>query len=483
MYQKKTASWVKHLDFILGDILWLQLAFFSGYVLRFHDYNLYSDPYFLNSALMLTAGHLFIALLFRDNYKNILKRGYLIELKSVVAQVSETYLTLLIYYYATKTGGIVSRKMILMSFIISIILMYVGHTIWKIILRKYYSLERYHTKQILLVVSNKEAEKMVSQINQKNVGDTSIIGIVLPNQKKYKINDTIQGIPVLFTTDTMIDEIQTMPVDEVLIYLPSHPDLAEQLIDDCTSMGITTHRRINVNTDRPTKKAVERSFGYTTITESVQIASLKDIMLKRLMDIIGALVGLAICAILTVIIGPIIFFSDPGPIFFSQIRVGMNGRQFKIYKFRSMYKDAEKRKQELMEQNEMDGFMFKMENDPRIIGSGKDGSKKGIGWFIRETSLDEFPQFWNVLIGQMSLVGTRPPTLDEWERYDKHHRARLAIKPGITGLWQVSGRSEITDFEEVVKLDMEYINNWSVIEDIKILARTVGVVLTRKGAK
>ena len=138
--------------------------------------------------------------------------------------------------------------------------------------------------------------------------------------------------------------------------------------------------------------------------------------------------------------------------------------------------DAEERKKELMAQNNIkDGMMFKMDNDPRII--------KGIGNFIRDFSLDEFPQFWNVLKGDMSLVGTRPPTEDEWEKYDLHHRARLAIKPGITGMWQISGRSDITDFEEVVRLDTEYIKNWDLGLDIKILLKTVLVVIGKDGAK
>ena len=165
----------------------------------------------------------------------------------------------------------------------------------------------------------------------------------------------------------------------------------------------------------------------------------------------------------------------------------MNGRRFKIFKFRTMYKDAEARKQALMDQNNIkDGMMFKMDFDPRIIGNRimPDGSKKtGIGQWLRNHSVDEFPQFFNVLAGQMSLVGTRPPTPDEWDKYKLHHRARLAIKPGITGLWQVSGRSEITDFEEVVKLDTEYITNWSMEMDLKIILKTVWVVLSGRGAK
>ena len=140
-----------------------------------------------------------------------------------------------------------------------------------------------------------------------------------------------------------------------------------------------------------------------------------------------------------------------------------------------------------MEQNKIeDGMMFKMDDDPRIIGSekkDKNGNPRGIGNFIRRTSLDEFPQFFNVLKGEMSLVGTRPPTLDEWEKYDLHHRVRMSIKPGITGLWQISGRSDITDFEEVVRLDREYIQNWSIWLDFKILFKTVGVVLRHEGAE
>lgn len=160
--------------------------------------------------------------------------------------------------------------------------------------------------------------------------------------------------------------------------------------------------------------------------------------------------------------------------------------RFKMYKFRSMYRDAEERKKELMEKNRIkDGMMFKLDFDERIIGNKimPNGEKKtGIGDFIRRTSLDEFPQFINVLKGDMSLVGTRPPTVDEWEKYELHHRARLSIKPGITGMWQTSGRSNITDFEEVVRLDTEYIKNWTPGLDIRILLKTVVSIVSRKGS-
>ena len=173
-------------------------------------------------------------------------------------------------------------------------------------------------------------------------------------------------------------------------------------------------------------------------------------------------------------------------IFFAQERIGRNGRKFKMYKFRSMYMDAEERKKELMAQNKIsDGLMFKMDFDPRIIGNKilPDGTRKtGIGQFIRKTSLDEFPQFINILLGDMSLVGTRPPTVDEWELYEPHHRARMSFRPGLTGMWQVSGRSNITDFEEVVKLDTQYISEWSLRLDVKILWQTVWSVFKSDGA-
>jgi lipopolysaccharide/colanic/teichoic acid biosynthesis glycosyltransferase len=192
------------------------------------------------------------------------------------------------------------------------------------------------------------------------------------------------------------------------------------------------------------------------------------------MDIVGSLIGLLITGILYLFIAPRIRRADPGPVFFSQTRIGKNGRPFQIYKFRSMYLDAEKRKKELMAENEMQGLMFKMEHDPRIL--------PGIGEKIRSRSLDEFPQFLNVLKGDMSLVGTRPPTLEEFRQYDAHHKMRLSFKPGITGLWQVSGRSTITDFEKIVALDNEYIKKWNLRLDIRILFKTVGVVISKQGA-
>jgi lipopolysaccharide/colanic/teichoic acid biosynthesis glycosyltransferase len=192
---------------------------------------------------------------------------------------------------------------------------------------------------------------------------------------------------------------------------------------------------------------------------------------KRLIDILGALLGLALTALLLLPIGIAIWLDSPGPLFYSQIRCGLNGKPFRIWKFRSMVVGADRQKH--LVKNQAQGHIFKNTNDPRITPLGR---------FLRRTSLDEFPQFWNVLKGEMSLVGTRPPTLDEVQKYERHHYQRLKVKPGITGEWQVTGRSRVSNFEEIVHLDLEYQRKWSILYDLILILKTIEVVLTRKGA-
>ncbi|WP_369426697.1 sugar transferase [Waterburya agarophytonicola] len=192
---------------------------------------------------------------------------------------------------------------------------------------------------------------------------------------------------------------------------------------------------------------------------------------KRILDILGAIIGLAITGIVAIPIAIAMWLDDRGNIFYSQTRCGLDGKLFKMWKFRSMIEDADRQKH--LVENQAKGYIFKNENDPRITK---------VGGFLRRTSLDEFPQFWNVLKGEMSLVGTRPPTTDEVSMYDKHHFKRLRVKPGITGEWQVRGRSQVLDFEAIVRMDLEYQKRWSVFYDINLILQTVAVVLARKGA-
>ena len=273
-----------------------------------------------------------------------------------------------------------------------------------------------------------------------------------------------------------MDYCLSASLDEVIISADRETEegLRDEM-ENIAAMGLTIHLQIPVLELKEAPQRMLSQFGKLhMITYANKVAPFGQLLLKRLMDIMGALAGTMILAVLTIVLTPIIKLDSPGPVFFAQKRVGRNGRIFKMYKFRSMYIDAEERKKELMAKNEMNGLMFKMEDDPRITKVGK---------FLRKTSLDEFPQFINILKGDMSLVGTRPPTLDEFEQYKTYHKKRLSFRPGLTGMWQVSGRSDITDFEEIVRLDVEYINNWSVALDIKILIKTVLAVFTESGAK
>jgi exopolysaccharide biosynthesis polyprenyl glycosylphosphotransferase len=285
----------------------------------------------------------------------------------------------------------------------------------------------------------------------------------------------IEGIPVIANKDNLFDVVTKSVVDEVFISLPRKIQInITETILKFENIGITVNLGISTFNLNINAKTIKNFGGFNVLSFSTKGFDKSYMILKRPIDIVGAIIGLGLTLIISIFIAPAILIESPGPLIFSQVRIGKNGRRFKIYKFRSMYADAEARKKELLSKNEMQGFMFKMENDPRITKVGR---------FIRKTSIDELPQFFNVLKGDMSLVGTRPPTEDEFLQYKGRHKRRLSLKPGITGLWQVSGRSEIVDFEDVVRLDREYIDHWSLLQDIKLLFKTVFVVVFRVGAK
>lgn len=209
----------------------------------------------------------------------------------------------------------------------------------------------------------------------------------------------------------------------------------------------------------------------TSLTPLMQVHPSVNSKTKRLIDILGALVGLAIMSLILPPIAIAIYLDNPGSIFYRQVRCGLNGRTFKIWKFRSMVADADRLKH--LVNNEAKGLIFKNQNDPRITRVGR---------FLRRTSLDEFPQFWNVLKGEMSLVGTRPPSVDEVGQYQQHHFQRLTVKPGMTGEWQVNGRSNVEDFERIVEMDIDYQKKWSLSYDLMLILRTIQVIFNKKGA-
>ncbi len=327
--------------------------------------------------------------------------------------------------------------------------------------------------KIMIVTKDAVLEKTLSKL--KTSMDISYEIVALACVDKDRKGETVEGVEVNANRDNVLPMARQMPLDEVFISLPDE-DMAyvKHIIYDLESMGVACHYNIDI-IERPSKEVRVGSFaGFTVVTYSINHFDYRRMVVKRLIDIVGGLVGCLITIVITPFVAIAIKLDSPGPVLFAQTRIGKNGRRFKIYKFRSMYTDAEARKKELETQNEMQGLMFKMENDPRITKVGK---------FIRKTSIDELPQFFNIVKGDMSLVGTRPPTEGEFEQYNSHYRRRISMTPGLTGLWQISGRSEIVDFDEVVKLDLEYIDNWTLGLDIKILFQTVWVVLTGRGSK
>ena len=495
MYQRTRQGWLKHLDFILIDAVVLQLSFILAYVLRHGWMNPYSAPYYRTLGIMLFITDILIAAVFNTMH-NVLKRGKYEEFVQTLKQAALVLCIMSIYMFSVQEGSSFSRITIFLTAGLHIVFGYITRLIWKRVLKKSEK-NRAKKRSMLLVTDESHIAEVLANVSDQDPFTYS--GVVLTNRDGT--GEKIRGLKVVANLRKAADYICREWVDEVFIYpgeaalfgevngLPAdHFELGltelNLLIDQCREMAIPVHIRMPISSFGG-KSFIEKVGGYQVLTSTINYASPIQLFIKRIMDIIGGFFGSIAALILMAIIGPKIKRESPGPILFKQERIGQNGKRFICYKLRSMYMDAEERKKEFLAQNRVsDGMMFKLDFDPRVIGNKIVDGKQvtGIGEFIREHSLDEFPQFFNVLAGQMSLVGTRPPTVDEWEKYKYHHRARLAMKPGITGMWQVSGRSNITDFEEVVRLDTEYIQNWSLSLDIKISFKTIKVIFNKDGA-
>ena len=334
--------------------------------------------------------------------------------------------------------------------------------IWKVLLH-----QKKYTQRILLVITRARVERVLKQLSTYEYGYVSAVCIV--DDERFEASNF-----TIVTLDNLVTYATRSVVDQVVINLPSESFLIADFVSRFETMGLPVAVNIAaLDFVTNSEKAIQRFGNSSVVNFSTTFYRSSDIALKRVIDIMGSLVGLIICALVSIFLVPLIK-RDGGPAIFVQDGVGRNGRVFKLYKFRSMRVDAEKIKKELMSQNQMQGGMFKIENDPRVTK---------IGYFIRKTSLDELPQFWNVLKGDMSLVGTRPPTLDEYMKYTPEQKRRLSFKPGITGLWQISGRSNIKNFDDVVKLDVSYLDGWTIWKDIEILLKTIKVVVMKDGAK
>ena len=478
MYKKNKKGWSKHADFLLINLLCLHIAFVLAYCTRHGWKGLpYTVPAYRNIAVLLSALDLLVSLLFNTLHK-VLHRGFYMELAALLKHVMLLFMLITLYLFSVQQSEAYSRVVLYLTMFFYAVLNYPARLLWKWLLVR---VGKTNTRSMLIVTNRSLAEGIISDLNKTAI---EVSGFVLVDNGV--VGEKIKEVPVIAGVDDAASYICREWIDEVLVYLPFNDSKPQRLIEQCKEMGVTVHISLDTKGSGSQQQFVEQLGNHTVLTSSISSATPLQAFLKRAMDIVGGFIGCILALVALMILGPKIKKASPGPLLFMQERIGKNGRKFKMYKIRSMYLDAEERKKELMKDNRVsDGMMFKLDFDPRIIGNEilPDGTKKtGIGETIRKYSLDELPQFWNVLKGDMSLVGTRPPTVDEWEKYELHHRARLAMKPGITGMWQVSGRSNITDFEEVVKLDTHYISNWSMGLDMRILWKTIGAVIGQKGA-
>jgi exopolysaccharide biosynthesis polyprenyl glycosylphosphotransferase len=333
----------------------------------------------------------------------------------------------------------------------------------KIVLDRLRTTQSPHVRKLLVVGIESQAERYFHLLRDHPHWGVEVIGFLAYGSHQCP---EFCGRPVLGQIVDFAMVLERHVIDEVTAVLPQDGMInMERLAMACAERGVTFRILMDMPAAKMGKYNVEAlGRGIYLLSLEMIPQEILPLVIKRLVDIIGASVGIALCSLLYIWYRRKLYHESPGPVLFRQIRIGKNGRLFTLYKFRTMYLDAEERLKELLAHNQMKGFIFKIKDDPRVTPTGH---------VLRRYHFDELPQCWNVLRGDMSLVGTRPPTPDELAQYLPYHRRRLSMKPGITGFWQLLGNETVDDFETIVKLDCEYIDNWSLWLDYKILAKTV----------
>ena len=476
----KTNKMVKKREKILNSIIGITVSVVAviSFYISFCIYYKKTVSIFEYPSFKLFSTVIFIELillnLFTGINRSILKRSiYRESLKAVQETIyilSGLILILFWFHMIDET-----KRLIFLYFaIIFCLLDYLTRVTIKRFVFKVFNQSKF-SQRVLVVTEKQNSRNIIKELDNNFDWTRQIVGICLEDDDGQK---QVRKKKVVCTFDTLLTYVTKNSIDELFIFV-SDEDLDK--IKDSLSKIEESGVKVNISINFEMFDYLPNSFvrydkigPYQCICVSRNNISYRSRVSKFLLDYLGGVVGFCIFSIAYIILAPLIKLDSKGPVLFRQQRVGRNGRIFNCYKFRSMVADAEEKKKCLMSKNEMNGLMFKMENDPRITKLGR---------FIRKTSLDELPQFINVLKGDMSLVGTRPPTVDEFKNYEPKHKARVSMVPGLTGLWQVSGRSNIKNFDDVVKLDMEYIDNWSIMLDIKIIFKTVFIVLFGKGAK
>ncbi len=454
------------------DLTAIFVGFITSWLMRFGEVHSWLENELYTSTIAILSLLYILIYFFYDYSRQSVVRQTLFEnLVSVFSNMAILMTVYLMYLFVIKSTDPISRYVIGFTFLFAFIYDYIFRIIFKALIIAY-SKESERVNNVMLVTLSFLAKDILEEFD-KNRGYLTRVSCITILDKNM-VGRKIYGIPVVGNEDNYLDTHRQNVYDEVFVNIPYGYEVKlKKLVMDFEQMGVTVNLNIEIFNINAREKRIRSFAGFQVVSFAATTMDPGALFIRRIFDVLGSFIGLVICGIFLIIVGPLIKLTSPGPIFFSQTRVGINGRRFKIYKLRTMYIDAEQRKSELMEQNEMKGLMFKIKDDPRITPIGK---------ILRKTSIDELPQFLNVLLGDMSLVGTRPPTVDEYEQYKTYHMRRLSIKPGITGMWQVSGRNEIKNFEDVVRLDLEYIDNWSLLLDFKLIIKTVWIVIFGRGA-
>lgn len=461
---------IQSYSLIVLDVICLLVAYILAFLIRYRGAERMEQIDYVFCLLLVLFSVLYSFLLGWNHF--IFKRGYFSEMIAIIKYTISIAIAFGFGVFIMRQGENFSRLVFGLFAVFTVVFTYIAHIAFKKYLFLFYK-KSSNSDKVLLVTMEEHIEKLLSDIWEASEWSYEIMGIALLDDVVSK--SEWKDIPVIAHGKGYMDEVKQYAMDAAFVYLPDIPNREmEQTVEAFETMGVICYQSLGSISAGRNVQSISSFGGHLVIAHEVNAMDYRRLFIKRVVDMVGSLVGVLITCILYPLIALAIKLNSKGPVIFKQVRIGRNGRRFYMYKFRSMYMDAEERKKELMKQNEVQGLMFKMENDPRITAVGK---------FLRKTSLDELPQFFNVLKGDMSLVGTRPPTEDEFEQYSLHYRRRLSITPGLTGMWQVSGRSDIKDFDEVVKLDLKYIDNWSLTLDMKILIQTVGVVLFGRGSK
>jgi|Deesub1362B_J571_1020462.scaffolds.fasta_scaffold02713_3 exopolysaccharide biosynthesis polyprenyl glycosylphosphotransferase len=329
----------------------------------------------------------------------------------------------------------------------------------------------YNSQNLLIVGTGKRAQRFIELVKQHKEWGFNIVGLI--DEEPARIGQRIMGIKVLGKISDIPHLLHNYVIDRVVFVVPrSWLGRIEEAIWACESEGVGIYLSLDLYNTKISRVKQTEFAGIPLLEYETFSAKEWQLFVKRAMDIVISLTGLILTLPLFIFIAIGIKLSSKGPIIFKQERCGLNGRRFTLYKFRTMVVGAELKKKELERKNEMRGPVFKLKRDPRVFPFGR---------FLRKTSLDELPQLFNVLKGDMSIVGPRPPLPVEVEMYEIWQRRRLSLKPGITCIWQVSGRNMV-DFDRWMEMDLEYIDNWSLWLDLKIIAKTFFVVLFGYGA-